>query len=407
MENIRHEDGRFFSFCPLTCASWLSKRINKSFFLVLGVQSCAYLLESHSTFRMFEDMKFACAVLDDTEISSGIEPASIKPSILEIMQRENPEVIFLVGSCCVEILKIDLKKIASQLTAQTGVPIVPVNLCGLDSVWNQGEDAVLSGLLDFCPQRRGNKGRSVVFLGSIPPETAKDLLEESKRIGIPVGGFLPSARFADLPDINEDTLIAPLYPYLHKTAERIKRLRGSAILNSLFPIGPDGSRVFFEDIGNDFGVPTGSLKGREAETWEQLKKECDILKDKKIFFFGDNMLELPLARFLLRSGAVITETGTPYVHSAFHSKELAILKEAGVPIVEMPNNNEQLRRVQALKPDLLVVPLSLAFPLEMAGYHILWSIKFILPPLHGFSYAGRLLKMFSNSLSSAGGGLDQ
>ncbi|MFM7857335.1 MAG: nitrogenase component 1, partial [Flammeovirgaceae bacterium] len=89
---------------------------------------------------------------------------------------------------------------------------------------------------------------------------------------------------------------------------------------------------------------------------------------------GDNLLEISLARFLIRCGMVVYEIGIPYMDKRFQAAELALLEETclsmGVPmprIVEKPDNYKQLERIRALKPDLVITGMAHANPLEARG----------------------------------------
>ncbi|MGD9200093.1 MAG: ferredoxin:protochlorophyllide reductase (ATP-dependent) subunit N [Chitinispirillia bacterium] len=395
---ITYENGDYFTFCPLGSIGWLSKRIPDSFYLVIGSLNCAYFLQSHNGFRMFEDMRFACAVFEESDINSTVSAASVKPFVEEIFAKNNPKLIFLMGSCICEILKIDMKKISQELSSQFNIPVIDIKISGFDSVWTQGEDAVLSGLIDLCPKDTETDKKKVLFLGSSSTEETDQLREEVENLGIPVEGFLPSYDLDNLPVVNHNTVIVPLQPFITNTLEKIKRTRKSSIITSQFPFGPDGSRNFFETIAGFFNLSHRNLSLQESMTWESLETEREIIRNKKIFFIGDNMLEIPLARFLHNAGARIVEVGVPYIHSIYNSRDLEILQKENIPVFEAPDNFKQLKRIQTIVPDLIISPLSLSYPLEKLGFKTIWSIKFILPDIRGFSNAWRLFNIFTTPL---------
>ena len=84
-------------------------------------------------------------------------------------------------------------------------------------------------------------------------------------------------------------------------------------------------------------------------------------------------------------------------------KETAYLEKHNIPLVEAPNNLEQIERMEKSKPDLIVSPLAFSYPLETRGFKIIWSVKFFLPgnSIYGLDNALVLLKMFTNPFRSA------
>ena len=218
---------------------------------------------------------------------------------------------------------------------------------------------------------------------------------EANRLGLPVAGFLPSNHFTDLPAIGAGTVLAPIQPYLAKVAQRLQRERGATVLSSLFPFGPDGTRAFWEGLAASFGQ-TVDLSEREARAWERINDHVELLRGKKVFFTADNLLELPLARFLRAAGCDIVECSTTYINKRFHQRELDAL--AGVNLVEQPNFDRQLRDIHSLKPDLVISTMGTTNPLIGEGVVAKWSTEFAFMPIHGWAGVGTLANMFTKSI---------
>jgi light-independent protochlorophyllide reductase subunit N len=122
------------------------------------------------------------------------------------------------------------------------------------------------------------------------------------------------------------------------------------------------------------------------------------LAGKRIFFFPDSQLELPLARFLSRElGMVLTEVGTPYLHRIHMAPELALLP-SGTRLSEGQDVERQLDRCRADAPDLVVCGLGLANPLEAEGFTTKWAIELVFSPIQGFEQAGDLAELFARPL---------
>ena len=123
------------------------------------------------------------------------------------------------------------------------------------------------------------------------------------------------------------------------------------------------------------------------------------LAGKRIFFFPDSQLEVPLARFLSRElGMQLTEVGTPYLHRQHLAEELAWLP-AGTALSEGQDVERQLDRCRALQPDMVVCGLGLANPLEAEGFTTKWSIELVFTPIQGFEQAGDLAGLFTRPLT--------
>nr|Q3APK9.1 RecName: Full=Light-independent protochlorophyllide reductase subunit N; Short=DPOR subunit N; Short=LI-POR subunit N [Chlorobium chlorochromatii CaD3] len=381
------EDNVTHSFCGLACVGWMYQKIKDSFFLILGTHTCAHFLQNALGMMIFAKPRFGIALIEEGDLAKN-EP-TLQEVVSEIKADHHPSVIFLLSSCTPEVMKVDFKGLADHLsTPETPVLFVPAS--GLVYNFTQAEDSILSALVPYCPQAPAGE-KKVVFLGSVNDSTAADIRADAEELGIPVGGFLPESRFDKMPAIGPDTVLAPIQPYLSRVALKLSRERGSTVLHSLFPYGPDGSRVFWEDLAREFGI-TVDLREREAAAWEKIRKQTDKLKGKKVFLTADTMLELPLARFLRHAGADIMECSSAYIIKKFHAKELEALQ--GVRVVEQPNFHRQLEDIRRERPDLIVTSLMTANPFVGNGFVVKWSMEFMLMPIHSWSGVVSLANLF-------------
>lgn len=172
-----------------------------------------------------------------------------------------------------------------------------------------------------------------------------------------------------------------------------------------FPIGPDGTRAWIEKICSVLGVEPQGLEEREAKIWENLQDYVDLIKGKSVFFMGDNLLEISLARFLIRCGMTVPEIGIPYMDKRYQKAELEFLaqtcQEMGVSlptIVEKPDNYNQLQRIKKIQPDLVITGMAHANPLEARGISTKWSVEFTFAQIHGFTNARDILELVTRPL---------
>jgi light-independent protochlorophyllide reductase subunit N len=463
------ETGNYHTFCPISCVAWLYQKIEDSFFLVIGTKTCGYFLQNALGVMIFAEPRYAMAELEESDISAQLNDyKELKRLCLQIKQDRNPSVIVWIGTCTTEIIKMDLEGMAPRLEAEIGLPIVVARANGLDYAFTQGEDTVLSAMalaslkphnqlretppsvtngmsetiaegLGLSPLQTLSTGavgiayppasigkdnlpispkamhtqRSLVLFGSVPSTVATQLTLELKKEGIHVSGWLPSQRYNELPTFNNNTLVCGINPFLSRTATTLMRRSKCTLICAPFPIGPDGTRVWIEKICAAFGITpsinalTGKTKLHERELliFQGLEDYLKLIRGKSVFFMGDNLLEISLARFLTRCGMIVYEIGIPYLDKRYQAAELALLeqtcKEMNVPmprIVEKPDNYYQIQRIRELQPDLTITGMAHANPLEARGITTKWSVEFTFAQIHGFTNAREILELVTRPL---------
>ena len=437
--NFECETGNYHTFCPISCVAWLYQKIEDSFFLVIGTKTCGYFLQNAMGVMIFAEPRYAMAELEEGDISAQLKDyEELKRLCLQIKRDRNPSVIVWIGTCTTEIIKMDLEGLAPKLEAEIGIPIVTARANGLDYAFTQGEDTVLASMVHKCPspnqvkaegekeernsiQKLLNFGRKkedvkaeqdefvnhapLVLFGSLPDPVVTNLTLELKKQGIQVSGWLPAKRYTELPVIDEGYYVAGVNPFLSRTATTLMRRRKCKLIGAPFPIGPDGTRAWIEKICSVLGVEPKGLAEREAQIWASLEDYIQLIRGKSVFFMGDNLLEVSLARFLIRCGMTCQEIGIPYMDKRYQAAELALLEKTcndmGVPlpnIVEKPDNYNQIQRIYDLKPDLVITGMAHANPLEARGINTKWSVEFTFAQIHGFTNARDILELATRPL---------
>lgn len=407
--NFECETGNYHTFCPISCVSWLYQKIEDSFFLVIGTKTCGYFLQNALGVMIFAEPRYAMAELEESDISAQLNDLTeLKRLCLNIKKTRNPRVIVWIGTCTTEIIKMDLEGIAPQIEAEIGIPIVVARANGLDYAFTQGEDTVLASLVQRCPSQslvKTSNHPPLVLFGSVPNTIAKQLTMELKNHGVEVSGWLPSDRYSDLPTLNSDVYVCAVNPFLSKTATTLIRRRNCTLINAPFPIGPDGTKAWIQTICNNFSITPQNLQQREKSVWDKLEIYLELIRGKSIFFMGDNLLEISLARFLIRCGMIIYEIGIPYMDKRFQKSELELLYstclEMNIPIpkiVEKPDNSRQIQRIKELKPDLVITGMAHANPLEARGINTKWSVEFTFAQIHGFTNSRDILELVTRPL---------
>jgi len=399
------ETGNYHTFCPISCVAWLYQKIEDSFFLVIGTKTCGYFLQNALGVMIFAEPRYAMAELEEGDISAQLNDyKELKRLCLKIKQARNPSVIVWIGTCTTEIIKMDLEGMAPQLEEEIQVPIVVARANGLDYAFTQGEDTVLSALVHRCPSEPSNSNNLVLF-GSVSDTVASQLSSELNKQGIHVSGWLPSSHYDQLPTLNKNVFVCGINPFLSRTATTLMRRRKCKLIGAPFPIGPDGTRAWIEKICQAFQIKPKNLKNRENFIWSKLQDYCQLIQNKSVFFMGDNLIEISLARFLIKSGMIVYEIGIPYLDKRFQAAELQLLektcKEMNQPmptIVEKPDNYNQIQRIHELKPDLVITGMGLANPLESRGINTKWSVEFTFAQIHGFTNSRDILELVTRPL---------
>nr|ARO90304.1 light-independent protochlorophyllide reductase subunit N [Bangiopsis subsimplex] len=402
------ETGNYHTFCPISCVSWLYQKIEDSFFLVIGTKTCGYFLQNAMGVMIFAEPRYAMAELEEGDISAQLNDyQELKRLCLEIKTDRNPSVIFWIGTCTTEIIKMDLEGIAPKLEKELNVPIVVARANGLDYAFTQGEDTVLSAMAQRCPKIsiQNHKQAPLIIFGSLPESTANQLSQELTKQGISISGWLPERKYTQLPEISEGSYVVGVNPFLSRTATTLMRRKKAKLIRAPFPIGPDGTRAWIEKICSVYQIEPKGLEEREEKIWNNLSPYLEIVKNKSVFFMGDNLLEISLARFLARCGMTIYEIGIPYMDKRFQSAELELLektcleKQHFLPkIVEKPDNYNQIERIYDLGPDLVITGMAHANPLEARNINTKWSVEFTFAQIHGFGNAGEILKLVTRPL---------
>jgi light-independent protochlorophyllide reductase subunit N len=436
------ETGNYHTFCPISCVAWLYQKIEDSFFLVVGTKTCGYFLQNAMGVMIFAEPRYAMAELEEGDISAQLNDFNELKRLCEDIKRDrNPSVIVWIGTCTTEIIKMDMEGIAPLIEAEIGIPIVVARANGLDYAFTQGEDTVLAAMAARCPTEAtaiqaapeldraqqqsklqrlfkldmGLGGKTaepaapthapLVLFGSLPDPVVTQLTLELQKQGVTVSGWLPAKRHAELPVVDEGYFVAGVNPFLSRTASTLVRRRKANLINTPFPIGPDGTRAWVEAICAGLGIEPKGLAEREAEIWASVEDYLKLIRGKSVFFMGDNLLEISMARFLIRCGMTCQEIGIPYMDKRYQQSELALLlktcEEMGVtapPIVEKPDNYNQIKRIHEMKPDLVITGMAHANPLEARGITTKWSVEFTFAQIHGFGNVRDILELVTRPM---------
>ena len=402
---VRQERGQREVFCGLTGIVWLHRKIQDAFFLVVGSRTCAHLLQSAAGVMIFAEPRFATAILEDRDLAGVADIDDELDAVVDRLLARRPEIklLFLVGSCPSEVIKIDLSRAAARQSRKHAprVRILSYSGSGVETTFTQGEDACLAALIPTLPEESPDAAPSLLVVGALADVVEDQFARLFDAMGIAPVRFLPMRRADDLPPVGPHTYFLLAQPFLADAARALEA-RGARHIEAPFPLGVEGATLWLRAAAQTFGVDAArfdaTIEAPRARAMQALAHYRDALADKRIFLFPDSQLEPALARFLSREmGMQILEIGTPYLHRRHMAHELALLPP-NTPIVEGQHVDRQLDRCRAAKPDLVLCGLGLANPLEAEGLTTKWSIELLFSPIQGFDQAGDLAELFARPL---------
>lgn len=399
---VLRERGQREVFCGLTGIVWLHRKIQDAFFLVIGSRTCAHLLQSAAGVMIFAEPRFATAIIDERDLAGLADANDELDRVVQQLLSRRPDIrlLFLVGSCPSEVIKLDLARAAQRLSARTlpAVRVLNYSGSGIETTFTQGEDACLASLVPGLP---ADDEPALMVVGSLADVVEDQFARLFAEMRLGPVHFLPARRAGAMPPVGPKTRFLLAQPFLADTARALEK-RGAVRIPAPFPLGVKGTTAWLQAAAEAFGIPGGRVHsvispGRtRADT--ALAPHRAALSRRRIFFFPDSQLEVPLARFVSRElGMVLTEVGTPYLHRQHLAEELAWLPSDTV-LSEGQDVERQLDRCRAANPDLVVCGLGLANPLEGEGYATKWSIELVFTPIQGYEQAGDLAALFTRSL---------
>ncbi len=402
---VLRERGQREVFCGLTGIVWLHRKIQDAFFLVVGSRTCAHLIQSAAGVMIFAEPRFATAIMEERDLAGLVDANDELDRIVAQLLARRPDIklLFLVGSCPSEVIKLDLSRAALRLSQKfaPAVRILNYSGSGIETTFTQGEDACLAALVPVLPEAATNAPPSLLIVGALADVVEDQFRRLFSAFGIASVAFLPPRRSRDLPAIGPDTACLLAQPFLGDTARALEE-RGCRRIAAPFPLGSEGTTLWLRAAARHFGVDearfdavTAPLRARADRAVARHRPQ---LAGKRIFLFPDSQIEIPLARFLARElGMSLVEVGTPYLHRDHLAGDLALLPP-GVVLSEGQDVERQLDRCRDARPDLVVCGLGLANPLEAEGMATKWSIELIFTPVQGYEQAGDLAELFARPL---------
>jgi light-independent protochlorophyllide reductase subunit N len=384
---------------------WLHRKIQDAFFLIVGSRTCAHLMQSAAGVMIFAEPRFGTAIIDERDLAGIADANAELDRVVEQLLGRRPDIrlLFLVGSCPSEVIKLDLSRAASRLSRvfTPRVRVLNYSGSGIETTFTQGEDACLASLVPSLPVESAEADHSLLVVGAMADVVEDQMRRLFHQLNVGPVNFLPPRSALTLPAVGAKTRFLLAQPFLADTARALEE-RGARYLPAPFPLGAEGTTAWLQAAASAWGVDGEKFRNvvapSRARADRALAHHREQLAGKRIFFFPDSQLEVPLARFLARELSMeLIEVGSPFLHRQHLAAELEWLP-AGTRLSEGQDVDRQLERCRAAKPDLVVCGLGLANPLEAEGMTTKWSIELVFTPIQGYEQAGDLAELFARPL---------
>ena len=402
---VLRERGQREVFCGLTGIMWLHRKIQDAFFLIVGSRTCAHLMQSAAGVMIFAEPRFATAILEEKDLAGLSDANDELDAVVTRLLTRRPDIklLFLVGSCPSEVIKLDLSRAAKRLSQRfmPDVRVLNYSGSGIETTFTQGEDACLAAIVPTMPQTEDRASPSLVVVGVLADAVEDQFKRLFASMGIDDVRFLPGRRSHDMPAVGAGTRFVLAQPFLNDTARALEE-RGAVRIPAPFPLGAEGTDGWLRAAARSFGIAAetvdDAVRAPRARAMHAVARHREALAGRRIFFFPDSQLEVPIARFLARElGMHLVEVGTPYLQRDHLAEDLALLPPDTV-LSEGQDVDRQIDRCRAAQPDLVVCGLGLANPFEAEGMSTKWAIELVFTPIQGFEQAGDLAELFARPL---------
>jgi light-independent protochlorophyllide reductase subunit N len=265
-------------FCGLTGIVWLHRKIQDAFFLVVGSRTCAHLIQSAAGVMVFAEPRFATAIMEERDLAGMADANDELDRVVDELLARRPDIrlLFLVGSCPSEVIKIDLSRAAARLSRKYSPTLRVLNYSGsgIETTFTQGEDACLAALAADAPAAPMGMAPSLLVVGALPDIVEDQFRRLFESMGIGRVDFFPARRSSDMPAIGPQTRFLLAQPFLSETVQKLEA-KGAVRLPALFPFGAEGTTAWLKAAADAWQVDEARFRDVIAPARERAKRKAD------------------------------------------------------------------------------------------------------------------------------------
>jgi len=249
------ERGQREVFCGLTGIIWMHRKIQDAFFLVVGSRTCAHLIQSAAGVMIFAEPRFGTAIIDERDLAGLADVHEELDRVVGQLLARRPDIrlLFLVGSCPSEVIKLDLSRAAERQNQihHPKVRVLNYSGSGIETTFTQGEDACLAAMVPTLPAST-DTAPALMVVGTLADVVEDQMRSLFERMGLQVN-FFPPRNSQAMPVVGPNTRYLLAQPFLADTARALQS-RGAQHLAAPFPLGVEGTTAWLQAAATEFGV---------------------------------------------------------------------------------------------------------------------------------------------------------
>ena len=211
--------------CPLMGAMLTIKEIDHSVMVVIGPDECAYYtkMATYGGTMKAEGCEIVSGVLNQHDVTFGCQE-KMDEAFEELMEEYQPEAVFLVTTCVVEVIGDDIDAMAQNYESQYGIPVVVVHAENFKTDDHlPGIEHTLDGSIELMEPQEVNGCVNVLGLrlGDFTrTETYRFLKESGVRIGLMLPGKTSAEQIRTAPGAGCNIVVHPVGLPLAKEMEK-------------------------------------------------------------------------------------------------------------------------------------------------------------------------------------------
>ena len=405
---VSTERGQREVFCGLTGIIWLHRKIQDAFFLVVGSRTCAHLIQSAAGVMIFAEPRFATAIIDERDLAGLADANDELDRVVTQLLARRPDIklLFLVGSCPSEVIKLDLSRAALRLSA----PLLAAG-AGAQLFRQRHRDHLYSGR-GCLPRLAGSEPAdpqpadapaNLLVVGALADVVEDQLRRLFEDMGIAKVQFFPPRRSTELPrGRRPDALLAgAALPRGYRARARGARAR--RIIPATFPLGAEGTLAWLKAAADAWRGGRDALSPRHAAGLRARAARAGALPRS-----ARRQAHFLLPRLAARSAAGAI-SGRRNVHGADRGRH-------ALP-ASRPSRGRTCRACRPAPPwskgstskinwtaAVRRNPISWSaawvwrIPWRHEGLTTKWSIELVFTPIQGFNQAADLAELFARPL---------
>jgi light-independent protochlorophyllide reductase subunit N len=334
---VLRERGQREVFCGLTGIVWLHRKIQDAFFLVVGSRTCAHLIQSAAGVMIFAEPRFATAIIDERDLAGLADADEELDRVVARLLERRPDIQHPVPGGLLPVGGDQARPRARRRAAEPALPCLRVRVLnysgsGIETTFTQGEDACLAALVPGAARQPRRTGRAAG--GGRAGRCGRRPVRAGCSARWGIGPAWPSCRRARSDACQRwgrGTRFLLAQPFLGDTARALRGARRACAWPP-FPLGDEGTTAWLQAGARPWASAPRHVRGRARRRRANAPRAAlarlqPRLRGKRIFFFPDSQLEIPIARFLARELGMRarSRSARPTCTASMLADELALL----------------------------------------------------------------------------------